>query len=52
MTIWEAASSPASQQFLIWGALFIIPVILAYTCYTYWVFRGPVSDKDGYGHDG
>ena len=52
MTIWDAASSPASQQFLLWGALVAIPMILAYTGYTYWVFRGPVSDKDGYGHDG
>jgi cytochrome d ubiquinol oxidase subunit II len=51
MTIWEAASSPASQQLLIWGALVAIPVILGYTGYTYWVFRGPVKDDDGYGHE-
>ncbi|MBT5434158.1 MAG: cytochrome d ubiquinol oxidase subunit II [Rhodospirillaceae bacterium] len=51
MTIWEAASSPASQQLLIWGALFSIPAILGYTGYTYWVFRGPVKDHDGYGQD-
>jgi len=51
LTIWEAASDPKSQELLIWGAFVAIPVILAYTGYTYWVFRGPVKDDDGYGHD-
>lgn len=47
-TLWDAASSPASQLFLLIGVLFLIPVILAYTAWNYWVFRGKVGAGDGY----
>jgi cytochrome d ubiquinol oxidase subunit II len=30
------------------GALLIIPVILMYTAFSYWVFRGKVGAEDGY----
>lgn len=43
VTIWEAAAPPASQSFLLAGALFIIPLILIYTGWAYWVFRGKVG---------
>jgi cytochrome d ubiquinol oxidase subunit II len=46
VTIWEAASPPASQFFMLVGAAVLIPIILIYTGYAYWVFRGKV------GHDG
>jgi cytochrome d ubiquinol oxidase subunit II len=42
ITIWEAAAPPSSQAFLLVGAVVLIPVILGYTGYTYWVFRGKV----------
>ena len=42
ITIWDAAAPPASQAFLLVGAAVLIPVILAYTGYAYWVFRGKV----------
>jgi cytochrome d ubiquinol oxidase subunit II len=42
ITIWDAAAPPASQAFLLVGAVVLIPVILAYTGYAYWVFRGKV----------
>jgi cytochrome d ubiquinol oxidase subunit II len=48
-TFWDAASNPGSQLFLLIGVLFLIPVILGYTAWTYWVFRGKV-DGSGYGH--
>ncbi|SNB66096.1 cytochrome bd-I ubiquinol oxidase subunit 2 apoprotein [Arboricoccus pini] len=48
VTIWEAASPPMSQGFLLVGALVLLPVILAYTGYSYWVFRGKVADAEGY----
>lgn len=40
VTIWEAAAPPESQFFMLAGALVIIPLILAYTGWAYWVFRG------------
>lgn len=50
ISIWDAASPPASQGFLIIGVAFLIPVILAYTAYSYWVFRGKVRHGEGYHH--
>ena len=40
VTIWDAAAPPESQLFMLVGALVIIPLILAYTGWAYWVFRG------------
>lgn len=42
-TLWDAASAYESQLFLLLGFLFIIPIVLAYTAWTYWVFRGKVK---------
>lgn len=47
-TLWDAASAPGSQLFLLIGVLFVTPVVLAYTAWTYWVFRGKVSADAGY----
>jgi len=47
-TLWEAASSPATQSFLLVGTLFLLPVILVYTSWSYWVFRGKVRADVGY----
>jgi len=47
VTIWDAAAPPASQLFMLVGAIVILPVILAYTAWAYWVFRGKV-DSHGY----
>lgn len=47
-TFWDAASSPDAQLFMLIGALFIIPIILGYTAWTYWVFRGKVTADAGY----
>jgi cytochrome d ubiquinol oxidase subunit II len=41
-TLWEAASPPATQAFLLVGALALLPVIFMYTGWSYWVFRGKV----------
>lgn len=46
LTIWDAATPEKSQAFLLVGAAILIPVILAYTGWSYWVFRGKV------GHEG
>ncbi len=43
ITIWDAAAPPESQAFLLVGAAVLIPLILAYNVYAYWVFRGKVQ---------
>ena len=48
LTIWEAAGPDASLGFLLIGAVVLIPVILVYTGYAYWVFRGKVDPEEGY----
>lgn len=47
-SLWEAASSPSTQAFLLIGTLFLLPVILLYTGWSYWVFRGKVRHDIGY----
>jgi len=44
ITIWQAATSPRSQLFMLVGTLVIVPVIIGYTGWAYWVFRGKVGD--------
>lgn len=46
LTIWEAAAPHRSQVFMLIGVALTLPFILAYTAWSYWVFRGKV------GHDG
>ncbi len=48
ITIWDASSPPSSQVFLLVGASVLIPTILAYTGYAYWVFRGKVGAETHY----
>ena len=47
VTIWQAAAPHTSQLFMLVGALVLIPLILAYTSWSYWVFRGKVG-AEGY----
>jgi cytochrome d ubiquinol oxidase subunit II len=44
LSIADAASPPSSQGFMLIGAAILIPLILAYTGYSYWVFRGKVKE--------
>jgi cytochrome bd ubiquinol oxidase subunit II len=48
ITIWEAASPVNSQLFMLVGVAILIPLILAYTGWAYWVFRGKVRAGHGY----
>jgi cytochrome d ubiquinol oxidase subunit II len=47
VSIWQAAAPYQSQLFMLAGAAVLIPLILAYTAWSYWVFRGKVGE-DGY----
>jgi cytochrome bd ubiquinol oxidase subunit II len=40
LSIWDAAAPASSQWFLLIGTMVLVPLILAYTAYAYWVFRG------------
>lgn len=50
ITLWDAATAPMSQQFMIVGTMFLLPVILLYVFWSYWVFRGKVRSDIGYHH--
>jgi len=42
-TIWQAAASSISQSILLIGIIIFIPIILCYTTYSYYIFRGKSS---------
>jgi cytochrome d ubiquinol oxidase subunit II len=48
VSLWDAAGPPQSMGFTLVGALFIIPIILTYTAWSYYVFRGKVRVGEGY----
>ncbi|MEZ5933483.1 MAG: cytochrome d ubiquinol oxidase subunit II [Alphaproteobacteria bacterium] len=48
VTIWEAAAPDTSLAFLIVGAAPLLMLTVAYTAWSYWVFRGKVRPGDGY----
>jgi cytochrome bd ubiquinol oxidase subunit II len=48
VTIWSAAAPDSSLRFLLVGAGVLIPLIVAYTAWSYWVFRGKLDPSAGY----
>ena len=48
ITVAEAAAPDASLSFMLIGALIFLPLIIIYTGYSYWVFRGKVKPGEGY----
>jgi cytochrome d ubiquinol oxidase subunit II len=48
LTIEAAAAPDSSLVFLLVGAAILLPLILGYTAYAYWVFRGKVDPEAGY----
>jgi cytochrome d ubiquinol oxidase subunit II len=47
-TLEQAAASQSTQAFLLIGTLVLLPTILLYTAWSYWVFRGKVRADIGY----
>jgi len=47
-TIWQASSSESTQAFLLVGVLLLLPTVLLYSAWSYWVFRGKVRADIGY----
>lgn len=48
LSIWDAAAPDKSLRFLLVGMAIMMPLILIYTAYSYWVFRGKVNPEEGY----
>jgi cytochrome d ubiquinol oxidase subunit II len=48
LTIWQMAAPDNSLLFMLFGALILLPVLLAYTSYSYYVFRGKVTEMISY----
>lgn len=48
ITVWDAAAHPSSQLFMLVGTVIMLPVILGYTAFVYWTFRGKVKPGEGY----
>ncbi|ASM71734.1 MULTISPECIES: cytochrome d ubiquinol oxidase subunit II [Roseobacteraceae] len=48
LTIAEAAAPDSSLWFALVGTVVLVPLILIYTAYAYWVFRGKVDPDEGY----
>ena len=44
MTVWQGAAAPESLKVILVGALVVLPAIVFYTAYSYWVFRGKARD--------
>lgn len=42
LTIWAASSAPRTQEIVAPIIIVIVPIILAYVVFSYWVFRGKV----------
>lgn len=48
LTIWDAAAHPSALVFVLIGTAIVLPFILGYTCWSYWVFRGKAAHGDLY----
>jgi cytochrome bd ubiquinol oxidase subunit II len=48
ITIFQAAAQRETLIFTLWGVVLVLPAVLGYTIYSYWVFRGKVTESDGY----
>lgn len=48
LTFWDAAAVPQSQIFMLVGVLVMLPLVLGYTVFVYWTFRGKVREGEGY----
>lgn len=50
ISLWATASASKAQAFLVIGTVFLLPIIVMYTGWSYWVFRGKVKADAGYHH--
>jgi cytochrome d ubiquinol oxidase subunit II len=48
LTVWDTAAAPASQIFMLLGTLLLLPIVLGYVGFIYWLFRGKVREGESY----
>jgi cytochrome d ubiquinol oxidase subunit II len=48
ITLYDAAGQTETLVFTLWGVSIVLPVVLGYIIYSYWVFRGKVTAADSY----
>jgi cytochrome bd ubiquinol oxidase subunit II len=48
LTIWQTAAAPATHVFMLMGTLILLPIILGYMIFVYWVFGGKLREGEGY----
>jgi cytochrome bd ubiquinol oxidase subunit II len=48
LTIWQTAAAPATHIFMLVGTLIMLPIILGYMVFVYWVFGGKLREGEGY----
>jgi len=48
LTVWQTAAAPSSQIFMLIGTVFLLPIILGYIIFIYWIFRGKVREGESY----
>jgi cytochrome bd ubiquinol oxidase subunit II len=48
LTVWDTAAAPASQIFMLLGTLLLLPFVLGYVVFIYWLFRGKVREGESY----
>jgi cytochrome bd ubiquinol oxidase subunit II len=48
LTIWDTAAYVGSQVFMLIGTTLLLPMVLGYTVFVFWVFRGKLKPGEGY----
>jgi len=48
LTIWQTAAAPATHVFMLVGTLMLLPIILGYMIFVYWIFGGKLREGEGY----
>src|SRR5476651_1127625 len=48
LTVWDTAAAPASQIFMLFGTLLLLPFVIGYVVFIYWLFRGKVREGESY----
>jgi cytochrome d ubiquinol oxidase subunit II len=48
LTIWDTAAAPSSQRFMLIGVIVLLPIIIGYFVFVFWIFRGKVREGDSY----
>jgi cytochrome d ubiquinol oxidase subunit II len=48
VSIWQAAAPPSTQVFMLLGTLVMLPIILGYVVFVYWIFGEKLREGEGY----